>query len=319
MNEPSSPDLGSVEGLVRSCLDRETARTDATDLLARIRSDAAASPDENASFIATAGQTFRQRWPRRFAWSALSVAAVVIAFFGGRYFSPASASAATILRSVRTAHAGGGDRCYRVQFAPDPRYWDGKNKFDGPSESVLWTRGDRFWSDCSIGEHKLKIGRDEDRTLWVSPSRSKGIRFPDAASPLPTEVVLICAINSMTVPSLVDDVLKDFDLRAEAPTGNSDSPSSLIWAKLKPGREHPLLSAAMLEIDAQSDILVRVVLWMLRDGRPNGTVTYTLLDQTAQDDVQYRLESHLDPDASIEIHSFQKPAKAAGEAPAAGP
>ncbi|MEJ7639320.1 MAG: hypothetical protein WKF75_15420, partial [Singulisphaera sp.] len=134
-------------------------------------------------------------------------------FLGGRYFNPAAASAATILRQVRVAHARGVDRCYRVHYAPDPRYWDGAKTLEGPSDSVLWTRGDRFWSECAIGQLRLAIGREEDGTLWVSPSRKKdrfagGNRNCRKRSRCSATLVL-------TVSAAMDDVLVDFDLNAE--------------------------------------------------------------------------------------------------------
>ena len=140
----------------------------------------------------------------------------------------------------------------------------------------------------------------------MSPSRRKGIRFPKDDSPLPKEVAIICSINSMTVPRLVDDVLADFDLRAAEPASSADGATNLVWARLKPGRSHPMLSAALLEIDAENHLLTRLVLWTVRDGRPRGTVTYTLLGTATQGDEQYRLQSHLDPDAKVEIHRFQR-------------
>ena len=178
---------------------------------------------------------------------------------------------------------------------------------EGPSESVLWTRGDRFWSDCSIGDIRLAIGREEDGTLWVSPSRKKGIRFAGGDSQLPKEVAVLCDVNSLTVPALMDEVLADFDLRAEGPSSHAAEATSLVWARLKPGRSHPLISAALLEIDARSGALLRLVLWTVREGRPNGTVTYTLFDSATRGDDDYRLESHLDPGAEVEIQSFGRP------------
>ena len=218
--------------------------------------------------------------------------------------NPAAANAATILRQVRVAHARGVDRCYRVHYAPDPRYWDGTKVLEGPSESVLWTRGDRFWSDCSIGHIRLAIGREEDGTLWVSPSRKKGIRFAGGDSQLPKEVAVLCDVNSLTVPALMDDVLVDFDLNAEGPSSHARAATSVVWARLKPGRSHPLISTALLEIDARSGALLRLVLWIVREGRPNGTVTYTLIESATRGDEEYRLDSHLDPGAEVEIHSF---------------
>jgi len=234
----------------------------------------------------------------------LVLAVVLGAFLGGRYFNPAAANAATILRQVRVAHEKGVDRSYRVHYAPDPRYWDGKKVLEGPSESVLWTRGDRFWSDCTIGPIHLAIGREEDGTLWVSPSRKKGIRFEGGASQFPPEVAVLCDVNSLTVPKLVDEVLVDFDLRADRSAPASKGATSVVWARLKPGRSHPLISSALLESDDRSGTLVRLVLWTVRDGRPNGTVTYTLIEGATRDDGDYRLASHLDPGADVETHRF---------------
>jgi hypothetical protein len=292
----SDREEGGFEGLdqlVRAHLEREAARTDASDLHARIR----------AGLRPTAHP---RRWSRPLGWSLAAAAIVLGAFLGGRWLSPTAANAATLLRTVRAVHARGLDRCYRVHYAPDPRYWDGKKRIDGPSESVLWTRGDRFWSDCWIGDIHLAIGREEDGTLWVSPSRKKGIRFPGGDSRLPSEVAVLCDINSLTVPALMDVVLADFDVRAEGQTSRAGEATSLVWARLKPGHSHPLIATALLEIDARSGALIRLVLWTVRDGRPRGTVTFALFDSAVRDDDDYRLKSHLDPGAEVEIGSFDR-------------
>jgi hypothetical protein len=281
----------ALDRLVRAHLDREAARTDASDLEARIR--AGLRPEVRD-----------RRWSRPLGWSLAAAAIVLGAFLGGRWLSPTEANAAILLRNVRAVHARGVDRCYRVHYAPDPRYWDGRKKIDGPSESVLWTRGDRFWSDCAIGDIRLAIGREEDGTLWVSPSRKKGIRFPGGDSQLPREVAVLCDINSLTVPALMDVVLADFDVRAEGQSSPAGGATSLVWARLKPGHSHPLIATALLEIDARSGALIRLVLWTVRDGRPRGTVTFALFDSTVRSDDDYRLKSHLDPDAEIEVGSF---------------
>lgn len=312
MSDPEEEQVFEVvDRLVKSHLDGEIARTDASDLHARIRESLVTPARRERAFL-------KFRWPARIAferasrglnWSmgAALIAIVVGAFLGGRYLSPTAANAATLLRTVRGIHAQGLDRCYRVHFAPDPRYWDGKSMLEGPSESVLWTRGDRFWADCTIGTIRLSIGREADRKLWVSPSRKHGIRFDDHDSQLPRDVAVLCDINSMTVPSLMDDVLADFQLRAETPVAQNGSTSNLVWARLKPGRSHSLISAALLEIDSQSGVLLRLILWTVREGRPNGTVTYTLLKSAKQGDEQYQLVTHIDPDAKLEVHHLGRP------------
>lgn len=310
MSDPDDRQFESVDRLVAEYLDAETQRVDATSLVARLRSQAA---DAAAVSASTVVEPDKKRGPgaksggwRWVLWPAITAAAVVVAFLGGRHIGPASVNASTVLQGVRTTHSDNLDRCYRVQFAPDPRYWNRKNKLDGPSESTLWTRGDRFWADCTIGDLKLAIGSNEHGTIWVTSDPSKGIRFTDSRSQLPEKVALLCAINSMTVPALVDDVLADFDLRAENGAAQSGRGTTLIWAKLKPGRTHPLLSAAMLEIDAESRVLQRLVLWTVQNGDPKGTVTYTLLKSETIDDAQYRLESHLDADTVVEPQSFDR-------------
>jgi hypothetical protein len=193
-----------------------------------------------------------------------------------------------------------------VQFAPDSKYWDGKNQLKGPSESVLWTRGDRFWADVQIGTIRLAIGRDEAGTLWASPSPSKGIRFADELADLPEDVAFACAVNSMSLPALVEDVLSDFDLRGQGPSSHGDKPTNLVWATLRPGHSHRILSAALLETDAATDAIVRLVLWTVEKAAPKGTITFTLIDSDTLRDDQYRLESHLDTNAVIELHDLGK-------------
>lgn len=302
MNDPRQTD-DAVDRLVRSYLDRESERTDATALLTRIR---ASRPQ--VARTAVAGGIRGRRWERSWTWSAATVLGLIVAFLGGRHLGSDSASAAVTLRDVQAVHSEEIDRCYRVQYAPDPRQWDGKSKLEGPSQSVLWTRGDRFWADCTIGDVRLAMGRDPDGTLWIAPSQKKGIRFASDESRLPREVSLLCAINSMSVPRLVDEVLADFDLRAHEEVG--DVSRTVIWATLKPGHSHPLLSSAVLEIDERNNVLTRLVLWMVRDGRPGGTVTFTLQESSRLKDDQYRMTTHLDADAEIENHSFEPPAAA---------
>ena len=291
----------AVDRLVRNYLDGETEQTDATALLARIRASRPQVAHGTDAAVSTSG-TGGRRWSRSWTWAAATALAMVIAFLGGRHLGSDQASAAGVLRDVQAVHAQDIDRCYRVQFAPDPRSWDGRNKLAGPSQSVLWTRGDRFWSDCTIGDIRLGIGREADGTLWVTPSRKKGIRFASDESRLPEEIALICAINSMSVPQLVGEVLADFDLRSHAEVG--DASRTVIWATLKPGRSHPLLSNAVLEIDERKNVVTRLVLWMARDGRPGGTVTFTLLESSRLNDEQYELATHLDADAEIENQAF---------------
>jgi hypothetical protein len=316
---PSEP-RDAVDRLLAGHLERQALQTDATALVERLRrsrqsDDAAAAPPpaslapsttSDAHRVPVAPLSGRSGWSASaWTWPVLAAAALLVAFLGGRHLGPATAGAATVLRELQTVHSSEVDRSYQVHYAPDPRFWDGSNPLEGPSHSILWTRGDRFWAECSIGDLQLVMGREEDGHLWISPSRSKGIRFPGDESQLPQEVALLCAVNSMTVPRLVDEVLADFQLRADHTTGDADRPTTVIWARLKPGHSHPVISTALLEVDPESQTLMRLVLWLKREGRPRGSVTYTFLERAVQDDRLYQLRAHLDDDAEIEHHRWQ--------------
>lgn len=306
MSDREQPNNDAVDKIVRQYVEREIGSVDATGLVARIRET---RQQENASDdrLPHRHSTLKPQLARRsrsLTWVAMATAATMLAFVGGRYLGPHSANAAVVLRSVQSEHARAVDHCYRVQYAPDPRHWDGKNKLEGPSTSTLWTRGDRFWSDCMMGSLHLKLGREANGIFWVSSSSSKGIQFTNDAADLPKAVAMICAVNSMSVPRLVEEVLADFELHADPSAKDAGGAKTLVWARLKPGRSHPLLSDALLEIDPKTNVLHRLVLWTTRDGHPNGTVTYTLLESSELSDDRYRLESHLDVDAEIEVHTL---------------
>jgi hypothetical protein len=323
-SERSSAD---VDRLVREHLDRLASQIDATALIDRLRNVEAASvraqpltlasklhTAEEAPSVRSAGRTKAWRAPR-LAWAVPTIAVVVAAFFIGRWLSPSTADAAQVVHAARAALRLHGDRSYRGTFHPDPSYWDGKNLLRGPSETILWTRGDRFWAETRWNDVRLVYGRDETGTIWLSPSRSSGMRFSGGQTP--AEIELYCAINSMTASRLLDDVLADFDLQTcdvsgEAGSGRDSDVGTRtlgqrrtgVMATLKPGRSHPFLSSALLEID-ESDTLVRLILWTLDDGRPRGTMTYTLIETADLDDAVYRLPYHVDEDAKISERAFE--------------
>jgi hypothetical protein len=304
VTEPMSDQPDPVDELVAGYLQGAVARTDADALLERIEADRRLNA--SVASIANEADAVSRRSMRRVAGWSLIAAAVAVAFLGGRYFDTSSAQAATLLKNVQSVHKQSVDRCYRVQHAPQAGE-DGQTP-SSPSESTLWTRGDYFWSDAAFGSTRIKIGREETGTIWLAPSRKKGIRFSPEKSEFPKEVETLSQINSLTVPVLVDEVLADFDVKSEGPVVHSDGRRSVIWARLKDGRSHAFLSAAMLEVDVERNLLVRLVLWLQKPKGPGDTVTYTLVDRPAPGEESYKLESHLDADAVIEDHSF-KPAK----------
>jgi hypothetical protein len=317
-SDPSDDE--AIEQMVAEHLDRRARQTDAGSLLARIRLSqqvekalAPPVPEHSAGRVPISGsladpisdKAVARRWFAAVSWPLLTSVALLLAFFVGHQWSPLTANAAAALRDLQAVHQREIDRCYRVQYAPDPRFWDASNQLEGPSNSLLWTRGDRFWSDCRLADLRLKMGRAEDGNLWITPSPEKGIQFASEAANLPQEVSLLCTVNAMTVPRLVDRVLADFELRIDPSRTGSPPSRTVVWATLKPGHTHPLIESALLEIDPETGALMGLVLSMVRDGQPRGTVTYTFLEAAVQNDALYELRTHLNDGATIETQSFQ--------------
>ncbi|MEW4488159.1 hypothetical protein AB1L42_08760 [Thalassoglobus sp. JC818] len=303
-DEPRQSEIDEVEDLVRNHLHEQVLQLDSTALVDRLVGQMPKRQPAEGSGVA-------RRWGSPLVWSLTTTLGFIVAFFVGRSSSSSPIQAATILRGVSAAHTQSMDRCYDVHFAPDPGYWNERNPFTGPSDTVLWTRGDRFWADATVGKIRLVYGRDGQGKLWVSPDRSTGIQIYGSDEELPEEITMFVAINSMTVPALIENVLTDFDLRADGPTNeqfqkSEDIPqtgigNSVIWATLKPGRSHSLISSALLEVD-ETDTLVRLILWTVDQEQPRGVVNFTLIDTAEIGDEQYQLNAHLDADAEIRVH-----------------
>jgi hypothetical protein len=309
--EQRSPQEDELDQLVRTHLEQLAQQTDSSSLVERICRGASQSEQ-----VVVTGGALGPRWFRPLAWSLVTAVAICAAFLSGRSWPLSRADAATVLQEVHRAHLQPVDRCYQVTFAPDPEYAKAGNPFRGRSDTTLWTRGERFWADARLGAIRLVYGRDEQGKLWVSPSRSRGIQLVSDDGVLPEEIAMYCAINSMSMPALVEKVLRDFDLRADGPAAPSADNelfpirtgrgSSVVWATLKQGHTHPFISSALLEVD-EHDTLVRLILWTIEDGRPRGTVTLNLVETARIGDDQYSLDFHLDPDAEVQVHQFETP------------
>src|SRR5439155_7374172 len=100
----------------------------------------------------------------------------------------------------------------------------------------------------------------------------------------------------MEVDTLLNQVLADFDLTREEAAGRTQ----VVVATLRPGRQHPNLRSARLEIDANAKVLRKVVL-----ERTAVTVTLTLAETRPADDARFELESYLAPGAPI--HAQDRP------------
>ena len=69
--------------------------------------------------------------------------------------------------------------------------------------------------------------------------------------------------------------------------------TQVVRASMKPGRTHPSIKSVVLEIDAESRVVRRMVIERMYKGQPFATVTCTLVETETLDDDKFQLEGHL--------------------------
>jgi hypothetical protein len=225
---------------------------------------------------------------------------VLFAFLGGVYIGPTPVSAETLVRQAQEIHNLPVDRCYLVVSRPEPGAADRFPLLAQPRETHLWTRGDRFWMESALPGKRWKWGRDDRHRVWVTRSRDEGVRFE--ADEVPEGLGVACDVLGLHTETLLDVLLKDFDLRRETSPGTG---VHRVHAELKPGHTHPGLESATLEIDAESKVLRHAVLVRAVHGVRVATVTGTLVETCPQSDSRYELEGHLDDGAVIYSRDHQ--------------
>src|SRR5204863_9076149 len=98
--------------------------------------------------------------------------------------------------------------------------------------------GDRFWFAASGARH-VAGGHDVNGGIWVARNRQLGIRYEAGEADIPAELSVSMSIYSMQLDTLLDEVLRDFDLRGDEPQAVGDAQVQTIRAELKPNHEHP--------------------------------------------------------------------------------
>jgi hypothetical protein len=171
----------------------------------------------------------------------------------------------------------------------------GERDGDSPprQQSLLWTRGNRFWNQFQVDGKTVAWGRDEAGGVWFALSPKVGARL--AAAEVPEQLQTACELRSVQMENLLREILDGFELRRESATAERD----LIHAQPKPGTVNAKYSAVLLELDSRTHVLQRVELQRAHQGRTIATVTFVLIESRLQDDASYTLEGHLDPDGVV--------------------
>ena len=161
----------------------------------------------------------QRRWrPTKASWAAAVSLAVLMVGGSVMWLGQAKASPSDLVRQALGAHSATLDRCYRVEIRAE----SGRREAVGAGlpaqpETLLWTRGDRFWNQIRVGEQLVAWGRDEQGGVWFTLSPEAGARL--AREEVPEPLALACELRSLELESLLRSILADFDLRREPASG----------------------------------------------------------------------------------------------------
>jgi hypothetical protein len=222
--------------------------------------------------------------------------------------SPVLASPESLVREAKRAHRLPLDRCYIVEVRKDSALYD--ECFPMTSQvrlTRLWTRGDRFWVESRSAERHWDWGRDPGNRVWFAFEPNRAVRLEP--SEVPRWLNLCCDLYCIRLEPLLGTVLRDFTLERETPgddatTGTAPA-TRVVRAIMKPGRTHPSIKSVVLEIDAESRVVRRMVIERMYKGQPFATVTCTLVETETLDDDKFQLEGHLIPPYTIYTRDFE--------------
>lgn len=310
MNEPERRTFSDeeIDRLIRRHLDRHADGVDPRPSFDHLRQAMAWGPA--APRAEAAGEILQlsgRRGSRR-AWAVWGVsaaaAALVLSALVLLQASPALARAETLVREAKQAHLLPLDRCYLVEVRRDSALLDECAPLTSQvRQTRLWTRGDRFWVESVRPDKRWAWGRDERNRFWIALGTHRGIRLePDEVS---LWLNLCCDLYCIRVERLLGEMLSDFDLRRETSAGGTVPATQVVRATPREGSFHPNLKSLVLEIDAETRVVRRMVLERTRMGKPFATVTYTLAETRTLDDAKFQLEGHLSSPYLVFTQDFQ--------------
>jgi hypothetical protein len=310
MSEAETRADDMIEALVRRSLERGAERIDPRPVFERLQA-AWPAPATGSEATESAGRTAsRGRFPAAsWAWG-LSAAAAVLLLLTAWLLrpSPVLASPESLVREATQAHRLPLDRCYIVEVRKDSAVYD--ECFPMTSQvrlTRLWTRGDRFWIESKSADRHWDWGRDPGNRVWFAFEPNRAVRLE--AGEVPRWLSLCCDLYCIQLEQLLGTVLRDFTLEREIPGDDASTESApatqVVRALMKPGRSHPSIKSVVLEIDAESRVVRRMVIERMYKGQPFATVTCTLVETETLDDDKFQLEGHLTAPYTVYTRDFE--------------
>jgi hypothetical protein len=285
-----------VDRLVVEYLADQAMRVDAGRVLAgvraRIEREAGADQARPHSSRTVIGRGVR--WGTGLALAA----SLLVAMFWNTRSNPVRADVVKVVREAQALLEERADRAYRVRV----ELTDGA-ALRHPILAVLsrcdarlWTRGDRYWIEVSRAGHAWAWGRDEQRRVWLAPDRNSGLVFEPEE--IPEALSVAQDFHSLNLDLLMKQILTEFDIETAESAEDRSSGVTRIEARIKPGREHSRIRAVTLEIDNRTKLIREVVVSRMINGESPARVFYTFERVEPQADERYRVEGHIDAEAT---------------------
>lgn len=297
MSEKKPISEDQVDAMVRGYLEGEASSVDLQRNLAAIAERFASGQAPPTSAPASKSQPWPAvvRWIARGAIAACLVIGLSVASYVALRSEPVSAFA--IVSDAETALASPADRCYRIETQV-PKAWNHNFPFlDSGTETLIWTRCDRFRVTTHHGMKPFTWGQDERQRLWVVCDPDRGIQFD--RDEVPPMFARTRAYLGLDVRRLAGRFLRDFDLQIEQGPKSGDTEIVVVRAAAKQDRQSLPFNSARLEIELKSKIIRRMELKRIVDGTVRGNFAFTLLRAASQPNATYQLEHNLEPGGTI--------------------
>jgi hypothetical protein len=283
MNEQHDP----LDPLVLAALDAEGKGINPSRMVERVRQ-------------ARVAELTRVRRRQQLVFGSLVAlaASLLLVFF---FLQPAGTgndrelSAEEVIREAKVHHeTNGQDRCYRVESDWNVKPNHPKLRWLPISRSgLIWTRGDQFVLQSSVGEQTWAWGQDSTGQVWLAPSRRAAIVFE--AAELNEPLARSCELMSLRMVSTLSELLEKFHLSRTVESGDI-----VINAQLKPGQLSGLaIRKITLKLDATTKTVKSAELHRYINGEPVGQIRFTLVETRELSKGYYTVAAHTDANAIV--------------------
>ena len=197
-----------------------------------------------------------------------------------------------LVREAQSAFRSEEDRSYRIHIDLEP---GAAELFPflamlAPVDSPLWARNGLLRIDVSQEGRAWSCGRDAQKRVWIKPEPGIGLIFD--ADEVPAPLAQALDLCSMDLKTLLGAMLTDFDVASLRDEGVPEGVRR-VRGTLKPNRANSRMRSIVVDIEARTKLVQRVVVTRWHAGRSLAGVSFTFAQNGTQPEASYQLSSHL--------------------------